>query len=261
MKRTCRANIYETNSSSSHVICMTNNDTHVTTDNIVWDINKENDFDTVYINPDGTWSLRNISDGYGRYPFAMLTTFEEKFKYAMCEFLGCLYEDDPEWQKWYDEFKQIATEVIPGFKDFCIHTKDIDIYMDEDGNEILYKDLHYDHWNKDEDHAEYYYLDNNGNKHNAIFNEDEYLEMPNIGMIDHQSAGLLKNFLREKGIDLKEFLTNKKYVVVINSDETQEWEKYCRSGLINMNFITEIYDTSGEDIEYQEWLKENGGEN
>ena len=173
----------------------------------------------------------------------------------MCEYLGNLYEDDPEWQKWYDTFKAIAAEVVPGFEDFNIRTKDIDIYLDKDGNDIKQKDLHYDHWNKEEKHSEYYYIDKDGNKQPAIFDEENYLEMPNIGTIDHQSAGLLKNFLKEKNINLKEFLTNKRYVVVIDGDERDDFQRYYDSGLINKDYITEIYDKSGEDIEYLEWLE------
>lgn len=242
-----------------HSICVTKNDVHIDPDKITWDMNKEFDeFDNVYLDRDGKWYLRDIDDGYGRYPFQILTSFEDKFKYAMCEYLGYSYEDDPQWQEWYDEFKRIAIEAIPGFEDFRISTKEIDIYLDEDGNDIMQKDLHYDHYNEKEQRGEYYYLDADGNKHLATFDEENYLDMPAIGMIDHQSAGLLKNFLKDKGISLKEFLTNKKYIVVIDGDEIMDWDCYKKSGIINMDFIVEEYDKSADDVKYEQWKKEHG---
>lgn len=258
MKRVIRLNCFETNSSSQHSIIVTKNDVRVNPEELDWnkvkDENEPYSYERIYLYK-GKWNLRDIDDGFGRYPFQLLTTFEEKFKYAMCEYLGHLYEDDPEWQEQYDMFKAIASEVIPGFEDFNIRTKDIDIYLDKDGNDIKQKDLHYNYWNKEEKHPEYYYIDKDGNKQQAIFDEENYLEMPNIGTIDHQSAGLLKNFLKDKNIDLKEFLTNKRYVVVIDGDERDDFQRYYDSGLINKDYITEIYDKSGEDIEFKEWLE------
>ena len=136
--------------------------------------------------------------------------------------------------------------------------KDVDIYVDQNGKDIMMKHLHYDHW--EDKKPVYYYLDENGEKQTAIFNEEYFMEMPNVGTIDHQSAGLLTNFLKDKRISLKEFLTNKKYVVVIDGDELCDFDRYLRSGLIDRSFITEIYDRSGEDVEYEEWLKEQGYE-
>ena len=257
--RVVRKGCFETNSSSAHAVITTKNDAHINRKKLVWSTSDDSG-ECLFLYSDGKWDLRNIGEGFGRWPFRMLTTFEEKFKYAMCEYLGCLYEDDPEWQRGYDEFKRIASEEVPGFTDFRISTKEIDIYVDQDGNDILQKDLHYDHYNEEERRSEYYYLDAEGNKKPAVFNEDYYLEMPNIGMIDHQSAGLLKNFLSDKGISLQEFLTNKKYVIVVDGDEYEDFDRYLKAGLINKDFIEEIYDRSGEDVEWEDWKKENANE-
>ena len=255
MKEVIRENCFETNSSSQHSIVVTKNDTHIDPNHIVWDrLDDHQDiFDTVYLWHDGKWRLRDIDDGYGRYPFQILTSFEDKLKYSMCEFMGRLYEDDPEWQKWYEEFESIAYEFVPGFKGFDIETKDIDIYLDKDGNEIPHKKLIYDGWSNHTSH--YSYIDTDGNKQPATLDEENYLEMPNIGSIDHQSSGLLKNFLKEKGITLREFLSNKRYIIVIDGDEICDWERYKASGLINLNYIEE-YSTSGEDVEYQEYSQD-----
>ena len=120
----------------------------------------------------------------------------------------------------------------------------------------MHKNLIYVGWDEEKGLSKYEYEDKDGVRHPAIFDEEHYIEMPDIGIIDHQSAGMLKNYLKEKDISLKEFLTNKKYVVVIDGDEYWAFETYMRSGLINRDFITEIYDTAPEDMEYKEWLKE-----
>lgn len=252
MKKVIRQLTFETNSSSQHCIVVTKNDVHVDPDNILWDPYEErNDYDTVYFS-NGKWGLRNIDDGYGRYPFQFLITFEDKFKYAMCEYLGHMYIDDPEWDRIYNKFKKIAKETIPGFEDFYIYTKDVDNYLDEDGNSIPHKDLHYDYYNNREHRSEYFYFDKDGNRVRAIFDEETYIEMPNIGSIDHQSAGLLKNFIKDKNITLKEFLTNKKYVIVVDGDEYCEFDKLLNSGFINKDFIVNIYSgRSNEDVEFE----------
>ena len=72
--------------------------------------------------------------------------------------------------------------------------------------------------------------------------DEEYcLESPDIGMIDHQSAGLFSSFLRKNNITLKDFITHKKYNIVIDGDEYCEFQKWVKKGLINMDNIVECY--------------------
>lgn len=49
-------------------------------------------------------------------------------------------------------------------------------------------------------------------------------------------------WLKELGISLKEFLTNKKYVVICDGDEYCVWEEMKRSGLINSDSIEKEID-------------------
>lgn len=257
MKRVIRKCCYETNSSSQHSILITKDDVHLTEKDFVHDLKSNNPYPDNYVYIwNGKWDLRNLYEGFGRYPFRILTTFEDKFKYAMCEFMGYLYEDDPQFVEYYEMFKEIAADVLPEFTDFKIDTKDVDIYLDENGNEILHKNLIYDHWDRETNKSVYLYKTENGELKNAILDEENYYETPNIGVIDHQSFGLLKNFLKEKNIDLKEFLTNKRYCIVITGDEYDDWPILKKSGLIDNEFIIEEFDTSSEDIEYMEWKKE-----
>lgn len=257
MIKKVRQGCFETNSSSAHSIIVTKNDRPaVVKDWHIGDDEVTEDTEYIYVSSDGKLWLHDIEEGYGRYPFQFLITFEEKLRYAMCEYLGYLYEDDPDFHRYYNLFTDIVHEVVPKFVDFGIDTKEVDNYLDADGNDIMRKDLIYADWNSDKKCPEYEYEDKDGIRHNAILDEENYWESPAIGTIDHQSAGMLKNFLKENNVSLKEFLTNKKYIIVIDGDEYNELEKLMKSGILDKNNITQIYTTSDDDIEYQEWLKE-----
>ena len=54
-------------------------------------------------------------------------------------------------------------------------------------------------------------------------------------------------FLEEKGIDLKEFLTNKKYNIICDGDEYLVWEDMVNAGIINKSEIEGIYGFYEED--------------
>lgn len=62
------------------------------------------------------------------------------------------------------------------------------------------------------------------------------------GYIDHQSSGILKNYLTECNISFEEFLTNKKYIIIIDGDEYNMWGIFKESGLINEDFIEKEID-------------------
>ena len=54
--------------------------------------------------------------------------------------------------------------------------------------------------------------------------DDTYYEK--YGSVDHQSYGLLRDFLLDKDISLEEFLTNDKYIVITGSDCGDNIETY-----------------------------------
>ena len=56
-----------------------------------------------------------------------------------------------------------------------------------------------------------------------------------------QNYGYFTTALKEKGITLKEFLTNRKYVIVVDGDEYQEFTKLLDANLVNTKTIAEIY--------------------
>ena len=67
----------------------------------------------------------------------------------------------------------------------------------------------------------------------------------------------LKNFLKDRGISLKEFLTNKKYVIIVDGDEYCALDKLVYSGLFNRSAVVDTYNVSDEDLTYEEWRKEH----
>jgi hypothetical protein len=254
VRRNC---CFETNSSSMHSICITKNDVHVTPEELTADYNSDayNEYEFIYL-----WknklNMHGVDDGFGRYPFEILYTFRDKLKYAMCEYLGNMYIDDPEWEEIYGKFCEICAEMIPGFEDFYIYTREENIYLDDKGHEIQRKNLRYDHYDAEHNFFVYTYKDEEGNTKIATLDEENYMEQPDIGFIDHQSAGLLKNFLKDKGISLKEFLTNKKYVIIIDGDEYEAWNRYKKTGIIDKSFIVEEFDRTNDRIRYEEWKKQ-----
>lgn len=259
MKLVIRNNIFNTNSSSEHVIAITKNDSHVTPEELtISEINGEYNHNCVYVSNDGQLWMSDVERGYGR-EFNFLTTFEDKLQYAMCEYLGDLYGDEQKFADMMDVFTAIAKDVIPGFKEFNIRKVEKDIYLDTSGNEIPHNRLKYQFGEYDSNHNwvdHYTYIDPNGNEKEAVIDENHVLEVEDIGLIDHQSVGMLTNFIKNKGITLKEFLTNKKYVIITDGDETCNWPKLKQSGMFDLSTIVEEYPKSYEDIEFEQWKKE-----
>lgn len=65
------------------------------------------------------------------------------------------------------------------------------------------------------------------------------------GSIDHQSIGVLQSCLATKQISLREFITNKKYVIFVDGDEYCVTEKLFNSGLLKL----EDFEDPGVDVE------------
>lgn len=78
------------------------------------------------------------------------------------------------------------------------------------------------------------YPDIKGIKFPKEYSDDEKIF---YGYVDHQSNGFVTNYLKTNNILPKEFVTNTKYSVIIDGDEYCEWEKFKRSGLIDISKI------------------------
>ena len=73
------------------------------------------------------------------------------------------------------------------------------------------------------------------------FPDDDYESGTFYGKVDHQSRGFIDNFLKENMITEEEFLSEDKYIIIIDGDEYCEWEKIKKSGLIDTeNIILDI---------------------
>ena len=229
---------WETNSSSSHAIAKVGDDRYVSREELVPE-NYEWTSETLYVR-DAVWHPHWNGEGFGRLPFRILTTFQDKFYYAVCEYLGYMSPQDDKYDETIEMFENLVADIC--WCDIEWETKEIDIYEDEDGNEIpssalIFVGYEWDRGNRIE---VYNYPDADGNLHRAKLSDEVY-NVPDVGCIDHQSAGLLRNFLKKEGISLKEFLTNRKYIIVIDGDEYNEWDELKRSGVVNLANIKEEF--------------------
>ena len=64
--------------------------------------------------------------------------------------------------------------------------------------------------------------------------EEDNDDKISYGSVDED---ILSPFLKEENVSLKEFLTNKKYVVIVDGDEYCIWKSLKESGLVNTNEI------------------------
>lgn len=72
------------------------------------------------------------------------------------------------------------------------------------------------------------------------YSDDE--EEPEYGYVDHQSMGLLQHFLKKNNIELEDFIFNDKFIVIIDGDEYQIFNRMMETELINENFIEKRVD-------------------
>lgn len=232
MKKQIRNGVFETNSSSMHSIIVTKNDVHIKPEEM------KDRFNYLYVDKNGVLDLRysEISEGYGRSPFQLLFSFKDKLMYCMCHDLGYIYATNPEFSEIISKYEDICKKYIEGFKKFDLYTHEIMIYKDKNGNVVPEYKIFYD----DDDEGKLcYYSDNE-----IIFiNEDDldFQDVPDIGMIDHQSQYLLDHVLKQENIDVEEFLTNKKYVIVIDGDEYMKFTEIENSILWNKNNVVRKY--------------------
>lgn len=259
--RKIRSRCFESNSSSSHVLVATKKNEYVTEN----DITDRTSLEYIYLGykNDRTWSLSGTRREFGRGPFKILFTFKDKLLYAIAEYMGYYGFpptgiDDIE-KKIEDIILELFPNVILNFE--ISDRREVEIYLDKEGNEIPYNELKYDHYDKDTNKFIYTYVSND-KTYEAIEDEKDVYDLPDIVPIDHQSAGTLRRFLKDKKISLKEFLTNKKYRVIIDGDETETYLEYLKSGDIDANIIEDVYGASKYyEEEIKKYIKSKGNNN
>ena len=229
MKRQIRQGCFETNSSSMHSLV----------------IKKGDEYSTAEECKKGCWISNNKLNldydmEFGRCPFEILDSFYGKLRYAVAS----LCSNDDQFE---NEFLPIIKEIIPDLVD--VDFKDVDeaVFYDENGREV---EAEWDYEGK------YYYYVKNGEKIHV--KRDWRIVGRDYGYIDHQSSGVLGGFLKEHNISLKEFLTNKRYIVVIDGDEYCVWDSIKDAGLVDMSKIEYEYPPDGGTYDSYVWRKENG---
>lgn len=179
-----RKGVFETNSSSSHSLVIRNEDI----------IKSWGYYDSMYFTHDEmVKSLDAIEDGeykyycnpdwyFGRAPFRILSSFQDKFQYA---YASCRTDEDVEM------VSKLFLELVPEVKKF---------------NPPRYSGT------------------------------DDYM---------------LWTWLKNANIDLREFLTNRKYVVICDGDEYCIWNHLNKVGLIDKDMITANpgYDSEEDDFD------------
>ena len=181
-----RDNTFETNSSSSHSLIITDFDGKYTPEEMMKGIYLWEDKETRMYE-------RNLE--FYRSPFSLLATFESKSRYAIASSQGHLA----------DEVEKIWRKYIPNFNGFKF-----DMKTEE-----------YDY-----DKKEWVDLD----EPKPIYG----------GTDDYQIEGWLKSY----NVNLEDFLTMRRYMVVCDGDEKREWYHILDSGLVDKSHI--IHDSEKE---------------
>lgn len=257
MKYQIRKGCFETNSSSCHSLIVTkkNSNIRMTQEEIRdefylnedWykERHKNNEEEIVKIDP---WD-----NEFGRSPFNVLVTFIDKLAYAIAEYCGNNYSiesyikgektfdemfrpllirligcDDVEWDRWDDE----SFEIYVGGGDNLNEVEEVPykklIYVDKNERKDLSDD--------DLVRGMYKNVDTDGRPI-----EEAWFDVPQFGGIDHQSAGLLKRFLKDNNLSLEDYLVRKDIITVITGDEYSTFADMVTCGLIDANNIVTQY--------------------
>lgn len=108
---TIRKNVFETNSSSMHSLCITRNTKEDTLE------------DENFWIRDGAWRLWEDDLSFVRYPFRILYKFSDKVKYLIASLCGS-YKSADESRKNLNEIRKVCKDVIPDFEDFIFDVDD-----------------------------------------------------------------------------------------------------------------------------------------
>ena len=254
MKYQIRKGCFETNSSSMHSLIITKENENVR-------MTQEEIRDEFYLN--NKWYKRRHKDDekeiveirpwdndFGRSPFTVLTSFEDKLAYAIAEYCGNNYGIKSyvkSEQIFNDVFEPLLINLIgcdeikygkTDYRRFEIYSDVSGEYLDE-VEQVPYDNLIYiekedrDNISDDELVSGHY---KNISKDNRPI-EEAWFDVPDFGTIDHQSSGLLKGFLRDINLSLEDYLVRKDIVVVIDGDEYDELGNLIECGLIKEGSI------------------------
>ena len=242
MKIQIRKGIFESNSSSSHCICVMKDKQYFTTQ----EIRNEFYLDEEWCKHPNVLNLYFYGENYFGRGFRVMSSFRDKVGYAIASFCGNCYRLKSYIES-YEKFENIIipllyelvnveeVEVDMETQYFNVYSDSVTDDLEQDYStyeEVPYSDLIYD----ENSLGCYKEISKSGRKQEKIG-----LEVPQFGGIDHQSANLLQCFLEKNNMDLKEFLLRKDIVVIEDSDETCIFSTMIGAGLINADGIEQVY--------------------
>lgn len=223
---------FETNSSSMHSIILTN-------------IDGNSNKGELYAWNDGYAHIWDNDITFERSPFQLLSTMKDKIFFAIASFA-----DDEEK---IEEIREITREIFGCELKFPM--EDVEEYRRADDHSWV---SGYDvEWVTDPE---------DNTKEVLVYKPDhsvelEYREYQRInGYIDHQSVGLLQNFIKKHDVSLRDFITKAKYIVVIDGDEHCEFENILKSGIVDLSKIKSQY-PHNESFNTMKWREEHEDDN
>ncbi len=183
MKIKIREGVFETNSSSQHAICLTNNTEEYTPQEMK---------SGMWIDINGILRFYGDDLYFGREPFGILATFYDKLRYVMAALVGNYsYTDhDDKALAYLNVLRIICEKNIPDFVDFEFQPK-------------------------------------------------EYSRGKQLDYGYAQDYGGLEKFLKARNISIEDFLKKKRYIVIIDGDEYNAWDKLKDSGIVDKSAIKE----------------------
>lgn len=211
-----RRSVFETNSSSAHSIAiLKNKDEHYSSEEVL------PLFEDHYL------KLTDDDLQFGRAPFRLLIDFKEKMGYVVASLYG---GGDGNWKEVHNTLDPICRKYDPNFHSIEFPKVPKYVGFDKDGKMIPHNC--YKSWKED---YVYYY------DHGEQVKADSYKKLLEeyYGDVDHQSIGVLQDFLKKFNISIEEFLTNSKYIIAIDGDEYWLWGDMISLGLVNKDSTLE----------------------
>lgn len=232
MKRQIRRGVFETNSSSMHSLTVLKRDCKYTSEETLEGLYLYDDRDTG--EKKCIWNINDEDLEFGRQPFRALGTFKDKWLYA-CASLVREYNDDI-----FQELTAIAFKYIPNLKRINLPMTSEPIV--DRGSEKSRRDAYCQEHGKTEKELQEYLSqkEKDWGMELGYWKSGDWwhYEVPYTGHVDED---ILSGFLKQEGISLEEYLTNKKYVVIQDGDEYGYWKDMKRTGLVNMDIIDHEY--------------------
>lgn len=253
MKCQIRSKSWETNSSSAHSLLIMKRRQTMTQKEIR---------DEYYLDEDwrkergNTLRLDWTNEEFGR-GFDVLTSFRDKLSYALASVCGNCYSlesyirgGDTFYKVFEPLLKRLigVDEVEPYMESRNFHVYSDSVTDDLEQDYTTYEGVPYDdlirneNWNKEGHEDEDYYKEicKSGRKQEEI-----WLEVPEFGSVDHQSAGLLQKFLDKYNITLEDYLIRKDIVVIVDGDEYDIFGTMLETGIVDKNAIQIKYPKDG----------------